>query len=180
MNEMSANWLQTYLGESVQKHLCTQIHCTTCGAREFRLGVLNALSIAANQPPREGFDRQSVVEIARALAEVQPIPDELEKMEDAVRCLLFDLWSGLPFIDRDVETILDGTWAGRVLRAMKEHHEATQEARRKREEYDDPVNVQKRREDKKRVKQEEHQQRLARKKERDQLWREKHGQTDSN
>lgn len=97
---MSENWLQTYLVESVQRQLCTRIHCTTCGAREFRLGVLNALSKAADQPPRHAFDRESVVEIARALAEVEPIPGDLEKMEDAVRCLLVDLWSGLPSFDQ--------------------------------------------------------------------------------
>ncbi|MEK6299354.1 MAG: hypothetical protein AABO41_01420 [Acidobacteriota bacterium] len=177
---MSENWLQTYLVEAVQKQLCTQIHCTTCGAREFRLGVLNALAMATDQPPQQSFDRQSVVEIARALAEVQPVPDELEKMEDAVRCLLFDLWSGLPFIDRDVETILDGTWAGRILRGMQEHQKATQEARRELEEYEDPVNVEKRREEKKRLKQEKHQERLALKKDRDQLWRERPDKMDSN
>jgi hypothetical protein len=177
---MTENWLQTYLVESVQKQLCTQIHCTTCGAREFRLGVLNALAKTVHQTPQGSFDRESVVQIARALAEVRPIPDELKTMEGAVRCLLFDLWSGLPFVYREVETILDGTWAGGVLVGMQEHHTATQEARRKLEEYEDPVNVQKRREEKKRLNQEKHQERLALKKERDRLWREEHGKTDSN
>lgn len=175
---MSDNWLQIYLVDSVHKNLCTTIHCTTCRAGEFRHGVLNALAKAADQPSRQSLDRECVVEIARVLAEVQPIPAELEKkIEDAVRCLLFDLWSGIPFMDREVETILNGTWPGRVLHGMQQHHRATQEARRKLQEYDDPVNVQKRREDKKRLTQERHQERLALKKERDRLWREKQDRT---
>jgi hypothetical protein len=41
---MTSNWLEAYLMEAVRKELCTKILCTTCGALEFRQGVLSALS----------------------------------------------------------------------------------------------------------------------------------------
>jgi hypothetical protein len=41
---MTSNWLEAYLMEAARKELCTKIFCTTCGALEFRQGVLSALS----------------------------------------------------------------------------------------------------------------------------------------
>jgi hypothetical protein len=37
---MTSNWLEAYLLDAVSKKLCTKIHCTTCGALDFRRGVL--------------------------------------------------------------------------------------------------------------------------------------------
>ncbi len=169
------NWLQSYLDESVRKNLCTQIHCTTCGAMEFRKGVFDFLMQARGQQLKNASEREKPVEIAKALAKVQPTSSDLLKFEEAIRCLLFDLCSGLPFLDNEIEAILSGSWAGDVLRRMQEHHKARQAVRRARAAFEAPENVQKRREEKKRLKQEQHQQRLVLKKERDRAWREKHG-----
>ncbi len=168
---MTTNWLQAYLIEATRKNLCTQIYCTTCGAMEFRRGVLHALASATGQPPRQHFDRESSIEIARALSRVTPDDNALVSLEKAVRCLLFDLWSGIPVLDKDLEVLLAGSWAGDVLRRMKEHHEVRQAARREAAELQ--ANAPKRREEQQRFKQEQHEKQLAIKKERDRLWREK-------
>lgn len=175
---MTAKWLQIYLDEAVHKKLCTRIYCTTSGAMEFRRGVLNALAGVTGQKPGNRYDHDSVLEITRALAEVKPSGETLMQMEAAVRCLLFDLWSGIPIFDKAIEDLLAGTWAGDVLCRMKEHYEAKERTRRAREEFEDPVNVRKRREEKKRLKQEQHQKRLELKKERDRLWRQNNGKAE--
>jgi hypothetical protein len=81
------------LVEAVRRKLCTQIYCTTCGALEFRNGVLDALSLAAGQPRPQRLERECAVEIARALAGVVPAADDSMDLAPAVRCLLFDLWN---------------------------------------------------------------------------------------
>ena len=87
-------------------------------------------------------------------------------MVSAVRCLLFDLWYVSYPLQTEIEAIVAGSWAGEVLQSMNAH-DATQVARRQaKEEYASPENVQKRREEKKRLKQERHQQGLAVKQER--------------
>jgi hypothetical protein len=170
---MSPNWLDDYLDEVVGKKLCTKIHCATCGAMEFRKGVLNALCNATDKPLRQYFDRENSIEIAAALAEVKMNDDASGGRKAAVECLLVDLWSGMPFLDNELEKILVETWAGQILGRMKAHHKAREAERHARETFQDPVNVQKRREEKKRLNQERHQERLAIKNERDRLWHEK-------
>ncbi len=161
---MTTSWLQAFLADAVRQGFCTKIGCTTCGALAFRRGVLEAMTTATGQPPREHFDRESAVEIARALAKVAPAGHDDEALEEAVRCLLFDLVGG-PLFDKDIEVLLTGTWAGDVLSGMREYDRARAAERRKREEFESQANVQKRREEKKRVRQEHHQQRLALKQE---------------
>lgn len=173
---MKANWLDLYLVDAVQRRLCTQIYCTTCGALEFRRGVLEALGRATGQRARQHFERESVIEIAKALALVTPATNQALALEPAVRCLLFDLWSGVSLLDNEIESLLDGTWAGGVLARMKEHHRARMAARRAHEEFQQ--GAQGRREEKIRLRQQQHQARLALKKERDRLWREKQAKSD--
>lgn len=171
---MTTNWLHAYLVESVRRDRCTKINCATCGAMEFRRGVLDALSEATEPGPRKTLDREAVIEIARALADITPEGSDSPNLVPAVRCLLFDLWSGIPLVDNDVETQLAGSWAGKILRAMKEHHATVEQRRRASAEFQDPANVQKRREEKKRLKQEQHASRMVAKQERDRVWREAH------
>lgn len=173
---MSGNWLRAYLDDAVQRKLCTQIYCTTCGALDFRRGVLDALSRAAGKPARQQFERESAIEIAKALAAVTAAPDQALALEPVVRCLLFDLWSGVPLFDNETESLLDGTWAGGVLTRMKEHHRARVAARRAHEEFQH--GAQGRRDGKRRLRQGRHQTRLALKQERDRLWREKQAKAD--
>lgn len=175
---MTSNWLHAYVADAVRRNICTRIRCTTCGAMDLRMGVLDELTQATGRSPRQKWDREVVIEIASALAHVTPIGSERHTLVPAVRCLLFDCWSGMPLLDNDIEAVLTDSWAGDILRDMKKHHAAREVERRTRAEMQDPSNVQKRREERKRLKQEQHEQRLAAKKERDRIWREKHGEAD--
>lgn len=80
------------------------------------------------KPLRQHFDRESNIEIARALAEVKPNGDASGALKDAVECLLVDLWSGIPLLDKDIEMLLAGTWVGENLSSMKAHHVAVDDA----------------------------------------------------
>lgn len=171
---MTSNWLSDFLQEAVRRRLCTQIQCTTCGAIKFRRGVRAAL-IKALGPM--GTEREATLEIARALSRIPPEDSESTGLQPAVMCLLFDLWTGIPILDREIETALGNSWARNVLRSMQEHYAAREAARQSREELEDPVNVQRRREEKRRLKQEQHQRRLALKKERDRVWKDLHRTT---
>ena len=165
---MTPAWLHAYLVSAVAENLCTQIHCTTCGATEFRQGLLAGLASSTREHVQRRFDRETVIEIALALAGVEP--DANARIEPAVRCILFDLWSGILALDAEIEELLVDSWVGGVLHKMKEHHEARQAARRTLDEYQSPASVQNRREEKKRLKQEQHARRLEQKQERDRIW----------
>jgi hypothetical protein len=142
MNDrMTSNWLEAYLTEAVRKELCTKILCTTCGALEFRQGVLSALTIATGQRPRKHIDQGNALEITRALAEIRPHGRASTVLEDGVRCILFDLWSGAPLDRSEIEMLLTGTWAGDLLRRMKEHHNERERERREHAAFQDPASV---------------------------------------
>lgn len=168
---MNENWLSYYLDESVRRDLCTTIYCTTCGSREFRLGILRTLAETKGIEPQTEYNRENIVEIAMALADVQPDVSRSSKFEDAVRCLLFDLWSPIPILNAELKSILEGTWAGELLKRMEDHENERADARRAQEEFEAPVNAQKRRDERTRLNAEKHQERLEKKKERDRLWR---------
>ena len=176
----NVNWLQEYLLRSVEKNLCTKIHCTTCGALDFRRGLLSALAGQESVPVPAVFDRDVATAIAHALVSVGPVDRADADFESAVRCILFDLWnvarSNLAL--DELERILDGSWSGRVLDAMKRHSEAIRSEQTARAEYQSPEGARKRREAKRRLKQQQHQQRLARKKERDRIWWEQRRKND--
>ena len=113
--------------------------------------------------------------IAAALASLPNVETPGYKFESAVRFIITEIWSALGEIEaeRRIEPLLNGTWAGNMLARMKVHHRDLEDARRARDEYRDPVRVQQRREEKRRLKQEKHEERLALKKQRDRIWREK-------
>ncbi len=69
---MTPDWLQSYLVSSVSRNLCTTIHCTTCGAMDFRRGVLQAAVGSSHVDPRR-IDRADALDIAIALAGVRPV-----------------------------------------------------------------------------------------------------------
>ena len=164
---MKVDWLQAFLSDAVRKKLCTRSNCTTCGAMDFRRGVLAGLDSPKSDPWRLRFERESTLEIAEALSGITPDGIAYASLEAAVRCLICDLWSGIPVIDQEIEKRLAGSWAGEVLDRMKEHHQARLAAR----ELQSPANAKKRHDEKKRLKQEQHLGRLALKQERDKLWR---------
>jgi hypothetical protein len=132
------NWLGIYLFDCIQRNVCTKIGCTTCGAREFRDGLLAG---AARQMQRLHLRRlapDSASVIAQALAGIGP-PDDapVDSFESAVRLILTTIWAtlGEPIANETIEPLLAGSWAGGLLRQMKLHHSARMDARKK-EGYD--------------------------------------------
>jgi hypothetical protein len=109
-------------------------------------------------------------------------------MERTVRLVLFDLSnvmgeeeiaSELLISEAAIASELEllfappSSWAGDILEQMRAHHKAEIERRNAIAEFQDPMRVQQRREEKRRQRQQKHQERLALKKERDRLWRER-------
>jgi len=66
------NWLQHFLVQSIRRNLCTKVVCTTCGAREFRDGLRDALAEQLGQSKLESLTVDNLMEIGRALGDVQP------------------------------------------------------------------------------------------------------------
>jgi len=172
---MSTNWLQQFLNDAVERKLCTSVRCTTCGARDFRQRIERAWTSNAGSDEGDPLGLKKLKVLLAALARVEPRRSGDRGFEEAVRLLLFETWRGHPVLHGEIEDDLKGSWAGELLRRMQEHEAAVQEERRIRREYEDPANVQRRREENKRVRQERHRLRLEAKKERDRLWREKNG-----
>jgi hypothetical protein len=164
---MSKNWIAEYLDDAVARNLCTRIGCTTCGAREFRRGAWSAM--ARDMESTDGSDATGsiIIEMARALARVTP-PDPVGiRLVEAARCLIYDLWSNVPVLDRELEQVLAGSWAGEVLLSMQRHH-AAREASYRRADAMAAARVV-REEEKRKKRQEQHALRLERKRERDRL-----------
>ena len=167
-------WLKQYLEESNRRSLCTKIRCTTCGASEFRRGLLRAYAAATSHAQTETLDYETALGIANALTVIEQPTNGNEKMTKAVRCILHDLWSAFWPNAATLRSVLVGCWADAVLQSMEEHERNVQAVRRARAEFEDPVRVNQRREEKMRLKQERHQRRLALKVQKDRMWRQTH------
>lgn len=169
------NWLQCFIVDAVSRAVCTEIHCTTCGATEFRQGLLAALALAGGRGSLERIDQGAARLLAVALRELEAVGAAPPRFEKAVRFVLFEVWHALwdEAERHQLEADLAGTWAGGVLARMQAHHQARIEARRRHDEANDPERIRQSRQEKRRVKQEQHAQRLALKTERDRVWREK-------
>ena len=164
------NWLERYLLDCIQRNVCTKGGCTTCGAREFRAGLLAEAAKQMQRVHLGRLNRDGAVVIACALKCV--IPPEtvfVDKFESAVRIILTDMWSVLGEVtaEQDIAPLLSGSWAGNLLSAMKVHHAAVTDAREKFAEENDPARVEARRAEKRRQRQDAHEKRLAGKRGRD-------------
>ena len=164
------NWLQRYLEDAVERKLCTQIHCTTCGAKEFREGYREQLRRATGHEHGPMFGGASL--LAHALAGVTQGKAAEPELDHAVRLILFEIW---PFLgegegESQLAVILRGSWAESVLARMQAHANARKAARAEREEFE--AGAAKRKEEKNRLKRERLAARLAGKAERDRLWHE--------
>ncbi len=167
---MSESWLGLYLRDAVCRRLCAGIHCTTCGAQDFRRGVLRALATVSDEVPASRRDSTRAARVALALASVEPDDADIVRMLEATRCLVYDVCNLLG--EPTVEGLLGRSWAGEVLRGMQAHERAVRGARRAREEYEGPEATLRRRGERKRLAHERHQHRLLLKQERDHRWRE--------
>jgi hypothetical protein len=180
-DDSEGTWLEVFLRDSIGATLCTKIHCTTCGAIDFRRGLLAALAAVTSQQPILRIDRQVALSLCRALSRLPAATAEQGDFDPAVRLVLFELWSsvGEAVTQEELEPILEGTWAGSVLNRMKAHHRERQVARRAYEAFNDPVRVQERRDTRRRLTGEKVAERLALKKERDRLRATRQGKGDA-
>lgn len=160
----STDWLSPIITDAVTRPLCTTIHCTTCGASEFRQNVLQAMQKIAGDPTALVFPMVFARTLARGLANLRPDTEQASAFFDPTRLLLYEIWSR--GVLTDVEPVLAGTWAGEVLDRMK----ARAERGRSQQEADDPVRVKERREAKRRARQEQHAERLKEQAERARKW----------
>ena len=179
------NWLERYLETAIRNNVCVRIRCTTCGAEDFRLGLLGEYAratgkVASTVITFARLNHDTAIDLAQALALVRPSKTD-RKFFDAVRFVLFDVryFIGGPWAEQELERILGHSYAGDVLERMKAHYNETQRARTAREDYQSPERVQQRREEKRRMNQQQHAERMERKKEKDRLWREEQAGTDS-
>src|SRR5271157_4294421 len=119
--EVQGSWLQAYVADAVARKVCVTIHCTTCGAQEFRRGLLQQLAVHGGEPGSRRLSANLARVLVLALAKVQPIRQHGERWEEAVRCVLFDVWSESDPVTFRAELIpmLAGTWAGDVLNRME-------------------------------------------------------------
>ena len=168
---------------AIAKRLCIKVGCTTCGAMEFRRGLHDRAARAVGLPirmpirdPNWRYDERIVSEWIRQLSLLTPNPERGDRWFHAVCLIFFDVWRtvGTPTAERVYQPVVEGTWAGSVLRAMQEHFRHREEACRQHEVFHSREVVEARRADKRRLKQQAHAERLARKKERDRLWFEQH------
>ena len=171
--DMTSDWIQDYLRDCVTREVCTKIACTTCGAQEFHEGLVKGLGINSTRSRRAGFERDEILNIASALAGIPSPMRQVASWEKAVRFIIMVLWTGMPILDREVEDLLVGSWAGEVLKRMKEHHQHRLLAA----ELASPEKARERRAAIKLQKQLVHMQRLADKVNRDAEWRSRHGLT---
>ena len=163
--------LEDFIEHAIDKKMCVQIHCTTCGAREFRQGLWTAIGGKSKGDLGPMFGNAAA--LAALMVGLRKKDGYAYEHENAVRLMLFEIW---PFLGKEdgeseLESILCGTWSGDVLVRMKAHWAARREAQRAHAERE--ANAPERRNSKKRLKAQQHAGRLAAKAERDQLWWEK-------
>jgi hypothetical protein len=170
---MTSDWLSDYLRDCTARSVCTRIHCTTCGALEFRSGLAKGLGLKFTPRRYVAFERTEVLEIANSLGGVPAPMCNLSAWVEAVRFIIMTIWTGIPILDQEVEKQLVGSWAGEVLQRMKAHHAQRQLVAASAS----PENACERRAAINVQKQFAHIRRLAVKVERDAAWRSRNGLT---
>ena len=168
---MKPNWLQEYLDDAIGRKVCTKIGCTTCGAADFRTGVLSALANASNMEKPPARDANTAQSILKALAAVEPPAERASDYFDAARLLIYDAVSIRGVEEKTAAEILKESWAGRVFAAMQSHDRELTAARLKRRQFERADAVAARREAKRAKQQQAIRERLEKKAEIDRIWR---------
>lgn len=127
------NWLEAYLIDCIQRNVCTRVGCTTCGAREFRAGLLAETARQMHFLHLRRLTPDGATFIGQALAGIAPrdgMPDD--KLESAVRFILTDIWAtlGESSAERTIAPLLSGSSSGDLLLRMQRHHAAAAVRRR--------------------------------------------------
>ena len=164
------NWIAEYVEAAGAAKICTRIHCTTCGALNFRQGLVRRASDVAGTNVSTWDD-----DLAALTAEglVPMSTDFTCRHIEATRFVFFELWSAIgdTAFRKIVEARVEGTPAGEILQAMRDHSARVELSRRIEAERCDPMIAQRRRDAKKVEKAAAHAARLAAKEDRDRAFR---------
>jgi hypothetical protein len=122
------------LKHAAKFNMCVSTSCTTCGGYPFAKQVLTTLKRIGYDLPDANLLRDTM----RHPATQRAILVELKKISElddggfyfvpAARYLIFRAYCVLS--EDEIETILRGSWAGRVYQSMKDHYAAIQERKR--------------------------------------------------
>ena len=167
---MTPEWLEEYLKDSIARNICTKIHCTTCRSHEFRGGLQARLGSNIGGGRLRGYERKEALALVWALAGIQRPDISPGACEEAVRFIIMDIWTGMPFLDQEIESHMGNSWAGTVLQRMKEHYHQRLLAL----EAISPEKMKERRDEEKKQRQKAHLVRLAEKSKRDIDWQANH------
>jgi hypothetical protein len=166
------NWIAAFLEAAATAKMCTRIHCTTCGALDFRRDLIRWANDARGTDIPT-WDDAIAGATAKGLADLPA--DLVHTHVEALRLVFFELWSNLgdTTFKKTVEARVKETPAGRVLQAMQEHFAQVELSRRAEAERCDPATARERREARKAERATAHAARLAAKRERDRVFRAK-------
>lgn len=151
----SVNWLTEILASARDRNACMEPNCTTCGALPFRKALWASAEAASPE------------------AAAKAVADQLEKLEPPfdVKRIRFVLWELNRTIGSKKMSELPEdfakSYAGYIYRQMLEHEEGILARRKEHEFRNNPIEVERRRAEKKAQKGRRHRARLKAKAERD-------------
>lgn len=143
-DEPAGNWLQHYIQAAFDRKLCIEIGCRTCGSIPFKSGLVQLASGGLHQDVVDA-DQNALKEIASALAQIPldtQLGDTLHDSDRAIMSIIYFLWSRSRDFRREVEPVLNGSWAGQVLKRMQAHYVRVQAERHAHDAMNDPRYVQ--------------------------------------
>ncbi len=165
-----SNWLENLIIDAVERNLCTQIHCTTCGAMEFR----NAFSKLSRQ---NANGESTVTSLSNSIIQaLQQIPYNADhRWIQPMRFVIYEL-NKLTKNQNQLCAELEGCWAGDILKSMISHYQKRLEATAAHEQFCSPEAAKERKAKKLEQRKIKHEERLRMKQQRDIKWRLEHPQ----
>ena len=167
---LNSQRLKNYFSQAVQRSVCTKLVCTTCRADEFRSGLLSELRVNG-AARRYDLPTLAATELASALRGLDITDRERQDLHGPAQYCVFLVATSIG--ELQTAELLSESWAGSLLRQMQAHSARRDAERRDYEARNNPAAVAERRQKKRQAAQEAHAERLAKKVERDRLWREK-------
>lgn len=148
------SWLETFIEEAINRNLCMQISCTTCGAGEFRRGLKKASQ--DNGEKNEHEHSELII-----LEELSKLPQkEDSRWVVPLRLIIFQLDRTLHSRSLLLEK-LGNSWAGDILQSMIDHYDERRRAQEEHTRYCSPEAAAHRRVVKKAQRQQRHEERCA-------------------
>ena len=165
-----SSWLQNLIIDAVERNLCTQIHCTTCGAMEFRNAFSKLSQQNANGELSVTSRTSSIIQALRQIP-CNADPHWIQPM----RLVVYEL-NKQTKNQNQLCTELEGCWAGDILKAMILHYNERLEATAAHEQFCSPEAANERKAKKREERKIKHEERLRIKEQRDIKWRLEHPQ----